>query len=141
MGIAAKAPRGGLAERLAGASRVLVLRNAEIERFEDQRGSVFDLWEGFFGRGAKPTAAAVRDLVALGLVGGGMPDEKADALVEGLGPDANPQLFKIGQALLGVAFMPDAADDDDSEAERPRKHVKEPASKKKTGPAAGTSGE
>ena len=109
MGIAAQAPRGGLAEKLAGASRALVLRNAEIERFEDHHGGVFTLWDGFFGRSAKPSARQVRDLVALGLVGGGMSDQKADALVSGLGPEENLRLYSIAQALIGVAFAPDAA--------------------------------
>lgn len=109
MGIAVNAPRGGLAEKLAGASRVLILRNGEIERFEDQHTGIFDLWGGFFERGAKPTTRQVRDLVALGLVGGGMADAAADALLAGLGPDHNMAIYQIAQGLLGVAFMPDAA--------------------------------
>lgn len=117
MGIAAKAPRGGLAEELAGLRRVMVLRNAEIERFEDQHGGIFAVWDGFMGRGPKPTTTQVRDLVALGLVGGGMADIRADALVGDLGPDSLPRLYSIAQALIGVAFLPDTgdgADDDDA---------------------------
>ena len=136
MTIAATAPRGGLAEELAGASRVLILRNAEIERFEDRRGSVFALWDAFFGRGTRPAVGAVRDLVALGLVGGGMSDQAADALVTGLAPEENPRLYEIAQGLLGVAFMPDAmleGDDAPDAPDPPRKHVPGADEKKKTG--------
>lgn len=115
MAITKKAPRGGLAETLAGAPRVLILRNAEIERFEDQHQSIFETWDGFVGRAQKPTTGQVRDLVALGLVGGGMSDEKADALVDGLGPDHLPRLYAIAQALVGVAFTPDLAEAGDDE--------------------------
>ncbi|MGR3498774.1 MAG: hypothetical protein ACU0E9_07770 [Limimaricola soesokkakensis] len=111
MGIAAQAPRGGLAEELAGASRVMILRNAEIERFEDQHRGVFDLWDGFFGRGAKPTSREARDLVALGLVGGGLADQAADKLIADLGPEHNLRIYKIAQTLLGLAFMPEAGDE------------------------------
>jgi len=135
MGIAAEAPRGGLAEDLAGASRVLILRNGEIERFEDRHRGVFDLWEGIYGRGRKPTSREVRDLVALGLVGGGLADADADRLIEGLGPSHNPRLYKIAQALLGVAFMPDVGDEgDDAAAAAPAADPDAPKKK------AGTSG-
>ena len=116
MGIAAKAPRGGLVSDLAGAPRVMVLRNAEIERFEDQHGGIFGAWDGFMDRKPKPTSTVVRDLVALGLVGGGMEDAKADALVADLGPDQLPRLYDMARALVGVAFMPDLGDESDDEA-------------------------
>jgi hypothetical protein len=110
MGIAVKAPRGGLVEHLVGSSYPLILRNAEIERFEDHHRGIFDVWDGFFGRSTKPTSREVRDIVALGLVGGGMADVAADALMEDLGPDQNLFLYRIAQALLGVAFMPDSVE-------------------------------
>jgi hypothetical protein len=119
VGIAAKAPRGGLVEKLAGAPRVLVLRNAEIERFEDQHGGIFDLWAGFFQQGARPNSTKVRDLVALALVGGGMADKAADELIATQGPDQNLVLYGIAQAVLGAAFLPDTVDgggDDPAEA-------------------------
>ena len=123
MGIAMTAPRGGLVETLAGSPRVLILRNAEIERFEDQHKGIFETWDGFMGRAARPTSTEVRDLVALGLVGGGMKDAQADDLVAGLGPAGLPALFAIAQALIGVAFMPDAMGDGggDEEGESPAK--------------------
>lgn len=107
-GITARAPRGGLAEDIGGASRVLVLRNGEIERFEDRHGSVFAIWDGFFGRAPRPTSGQVRDLVALGLVGGGATDAEADRLVAGFGPADLRRLYAMAQGLLGVAFLPDA---------------------------------
>lgn len=133
MGIAARAPRGGLAEELAGASRPMVLRNGEIERFEDHHRGIFDIWDGFFGRGAKPSAREVRDLVALGLVGGGLADKAADALVAGLGPEENLRLYKIAQALIGVAFYPDTVEGGGDEPDP----AAADGAEKKTAPAPG----
>lgn len=130
MGIAAEAPRGGLAEDLGGESRVMILRNREIERFEDRHRGVFDLWEGFYGRGRKPTSREVRDLVALALVGGGMSDAAADRLVEGFGPAHNPRLYTLAQSALGIAFMPEAGD-------APAAAPEDGAAKKKAGTSAG----
>ena len=107
MAITAVAPRGGIVETIDGASKVLLLRNREIERFEDAHRGVFEVWDGFFGRGTKPSSKEVRDLIALGLVGGGCKDADADDLVEQAGPEALLQYYQIAQALLGVAFMPD----------------------------------
>ena len=135
MGIAATAPRGGLVEELAGASRVMVLRNREIERFEDHHGGIFALWNGFFGRGAQPSARQVRDLVALGLVGGGMADTAAEALLAGLGPEHNLRLYAIAQGLIGVAFAPDAAAEGGGDA--PGAEDEGDDAEKKTAPAPG----
>lgn len=117
MGIAAKAPRGGLVEDFANSPRVLILRNGEIERFEDAHRGVFDLWDGFFGKSVRPSVVEVRDLVALALVGGGASNAEADRLVADLGPDCNQWLFKVAQAALGVAFVPDAAEAGDDPAD------------------------
>ena len=68
MAITAEAPRGGVVEYIGNASYTFVLRNREIERFEDKHRGIFDLWEGFFERGKKPTSTEVRDLLALALV-------------------------------------------------------------------------
>ena len=131
MGIAALAPRGGLAEQLAGASRPLLLRNAEIERFEDAHGGIFAFWDGLFGRGEKPTSRQVRDLIALGLVGAGMGDQAADDLVAGLGPDENLRLYTIAQGLIGAAFLPDSVEGGGDEPQP------ESEASKKTAPAPG----
>lgn len=137
MGILKTAKRGGLLETLAGSQRELILRNGEIERFEDRHRGIFAIWDGFFGRDIKPTSGEVRDLVALGLVGGGMNEPKAAALIDDLGPDQNLTLYPIAQALLGVAFLPDSAegggDEDDAKAgaEAPED------GEKKTDPASG----
>lgn len=116
MALSKTAPRGGLVENLAGASRVLILRNSEIERFEDMHMGVFDLWHGFVGRGSRPTWGQVRDLVALGLVGGGLTDQEADAVMGGMGLEHAQALYTIGQALLAVAFMPDVDPDGEADA-------------------------
>ncbi len=111
MGITAEAPRGGVVEYIDDASYPFVLRNREIERFEDKHRGIFDLWEGFFERGKKPTSREIRDLLALALVGGGMKDGEADRVINSAGPDCLLRFFAIGQAVLGVAFMPDAVED------------------------------
>ena len=111
MSITAEAPRGGVSEYIGDASYVFILRNREIERFEDKHRGIFDLWEGFFGRGNKPTSKEVRDIVALGLVGGGKKDHEADKIVNDCTPADLMRLYQIAQAMLGVAFMPDAIDE------------------------------
>ena len=112
MSITAEAQRGGIVETIGAASYSFRLRNREIERFENQHRGIFDLWDGFFGRGTKPTSTEVRDIIALGLVGGGMKDHEADKAVSKCGPDDLMRLFHIAQAIVGVAFMPDAGDED-----------------------------
>lgn len=107
MAITAKAPRGGLVETIDEQTYVFKLRNREIERFEDAHRSIFDLSDGFQGRGKTPSYQEVRDLVALALVGGGLADEKADKVISDTGPDSAKRLFAIASAALGVAFFPD----------------------------------
>jgi len=110
MAITAEAPRGGVVENIGGVSYTLILRCKEIERFEDKHRGVFDLWDGFFGRGQKPTSSEVRDLVALALVGGGKTDAEADKIVEAGGAASLLSYCQLAQAVLGVAFMPDIGD-------------------------------
>lgn len=111
MTITAEAPRGGVVEYIGNASYTFVLRNREIERFEDKHRGIFDLWEGFFERGKKPTSTELRDLLALGLVGGGMKDADADKVISECTPADFMRLYAIAQAVLGVAFMPDVTDE------------------------------
>ena len=118
--ITAVAPRGGIVEELDGATHVLLLRNREIERFEDLHRGIFETWDGFFGRGTKPTSKEVRDLIALALVGGGKKDMEADALVNEASPADLFRYYQIAQAVLGVAFMPDSIE----EAELKKKETK-----------------
>lgn len=109
--IEATAVRGGIVEQLGDASYQMVLRIGEIERFEDAHRGIFDLWDGIFRGGVKPNSKEIRDLVALGLVGGGMKDAAADKVVAGLGAAGLLELQQIATGLLGAAFMPDAADE------------------------------
>lgn len=110
MAITAKAPRGGVVETIGDTSHVFLLRCAEIERFEDQHRGIFDLWDGFFGRGQKPTSKEVKDLLALALVGGGKSDAEADKIIEAGGAAMLLSYYQIAQAALGIALMPDALD-------------------------------
>lgn len=116
MTIAAEPPRGGLVEEIGGATRVFLLRNREIERFEDKHRGIFELWDGFYGGGKKPTSREVRDLVALALVGGGaeteskVTDAQADAILQQCTPGDLLRLYAIAQAVLGVAFAPDVGE-------------------------------
>jgi len=111
MTITAEAPRGGVVEYIGDTSYVFLLRNREIERFEDKHRGIFDFWEGMFGRGNKPTSTEVRNLLALGLVGGGMKDAEADRVIAKATPADLLRLYQIAQAVLGVAFMPDTVEE------------------------------
>lgn len=112
MAITAEAPRGGVVEYLGSVSYCFMLRVREIERFEDKHRGIFELWDGMFGRGVKPTSREVRDLVALALVGGGMKDAEADKVIAECTAADLLRLFQIAQAVLGVAFMPEVNDED-----------------------------
>ena len=111
MGITAEAPRGGVVEQIGDATYTLLLRNQEIERFEDRHRGIFELWDGFFDRGKKPTTKEVRDLLAYALVGGGLNDAQADAVIGGSGPEQLMRFYALAQAVLGVAFMPDVLEE------------------------------
>ena len=117
MAITARAPRGGVVEEIDGVTHTFILRNREIERFEDKHRGIFELWDGFFSRGKKPTSQEVKDLLALALVGGGKKDSEADDLIEKADPSQLLQFYQIAQAVLGIAFMPDAFDDAASKKE------------------------
>jgi hypothetical protein len=107
MTITAESPRGGLVEELGEATHTFVLRNREIERFEDKHRGIFDLWDGFYRGGKKPTSTEVRDLLALALVGGGLKDAQADGVLKACTPGDLLRLYEIARAVLGIAFMPD----------------------------------
>lgn len=110
MSITASAPRGGVVEYIGSTSYVFVLRNREIERFEDKHRGIFDLWDGFFGGGKKPSSTEVRDLIALALVGGGKKDHEADQIISQCTPADFMRLYAVAQAVIGIAFMPDAVE-------------------------------
>lgn len=99
-----------LVEVIGGESRRLILRNAEIERFEVQYApfGIFELWDQLIGKAAPPQVRHVRDLVALGLIGAGLDDVKADALLASLPPSDNLFLRGVAVRLLGLAFVPSA---------------------------------
>lgn len=118
MTIVVDAPRGGLTDTLAGELRTFLLRNGEIERFEDKHRGVFSLWDSFFGRGAPATSSEVKDLLALGLIGAGAKPEEADKIITDLKPEHLLECYQLAQALLGVAFMPDAAEDDGADEKK-----------------------
>lgn len=101
-----------LTERIGDENRPLLLRNGEIERFEAQYApfGIFELFDQLFGRGPAPQVRHVRDLIALGLVGGGMSDRAADDLMAGLSPSENLHLRAVAQRLLGVTFVPAVLD-------------------------------
>ena len=99
-----------LVEVIGGESRRLILRNAEIERFEVQYApfGIFELWDQLIGKASPPQVRHVRDLVALGLIGAGLDDVKADALLASLPPSDNLFLRGVAVRLLGLAFVPAA---------------------------------
>ncbi len=106
MPITAEAPAGGIIEQLGGESRPLILRNGEIERFERQHGlGIFAMLDQLLGKG-DPQARHCRDLVALGLVGAGLPDKTADKIVDDLPPSENHRIRAMAQDLVLAAFIP-----------------------------------
>lgn len=111
MAISGTAPH--IEEQIGGQDRRLLLRNGEIERFEAQYApfGIFELFDQLFGRGPAPQVRHVRDLIALGMVGGGMTDKQADAVVSALPPSENMTLRLVAQRLLGVTFIPAVLDD------------------------------
>lgn len=110
--IEAKSVRGGIVEEIGGASRSLVLRIGEIERFEDMHRSIYAVRNGMFRGGNEPTSKEIRDLIALGLVGGGMKDAEADKVVDDLLTESGlATLELIALGLVGVAFAPEVGDE------------------------------
>jgi len=106
MPITAEAPAGGIIEQLGGESRPLILRNGEIERFERQHGlGIFAMLDQLLGKG-EPQARHCRDLVALGLVGGGLLDKTADKIIDDLPPSENHRIRAMAQDLVLAAFIP-----------------------------------
>ena len=116
MPITAEAPTGGTVEQLGGESRPLILRNGEIERFERQHGlgifAMLDLLigksvvNGVDGNVVSLKSSHCRDIVALGLVGGGLADKTADKLVDDLPPYENHRIRAMAQDLIFAAFVP-----------------------------------
>ena len=45
MAITAEAPRGGIVEEIDGVTYNFLLRNREIERFEDKQRGIFVVWD------------------------------------------------------------------------------------------------
>ena len=97
----------GYEEEIGGVRRRFLLRNGEIERFEVQHApfGIFELWDQLCGRGA-PQVRHVRDILALALVGGGMPDRLADEVIAALPPSENMTLRALALRVLGVTFLP-----------------------------------
>ena len=124
MAITVTAPAGGIVADLDGEARRLVLRNREIERFEEHHAplGIFEVLDRFIGNGPKPQARHVRDLVTLGLVGGGMNETAADALMRDQPPSANVMLRAVAQSVVIAAFLPaegDAAKKNGGDGSRP----------------------
>ncbi|WP_226559627.1 GTA-gp10 family protein [Salipiger thiooxidans] len=117
MAVSSQPPRGGIAAELGGKSRPLILRNAEIERFEAQHDlGIFAMLDRLLGRSEPPQARHIRDLVALGLIGGGLPDRAADDMVSSMPPSENHRLREIASDLIVFAFMPEAPEKKSAEA-------------------------
>lgn len=116
MSILPEAPLGGLVEKIDGKSRELILNNVEIERFEDAHRGIFEVWDAFMGEAKGVTSTECRDLVTLGLIGGGMKDNVAVDLIKGQGPSQLHTLRTIAQSLVGVAFAPEVAEVGDDPA-------------------------
>ncbi|OWU83807.1 hypothetical protein ATO6_15350 [Oceanicola sp. 22II-s10i] len=130
-----------LEEEIGGTRRRLLLRNGEIERFEVQHAplGIFELFDQLMGRGAAPQVRHVRDIVALGLVGGGMLDRMADALIAEQGPGENMALREIARRLIGVTFFPKVLDEAAAGGGK-KKRAGSGGAGRRTGSRTGTSG-
>ncbi|MEM8822037.1 MAG: GTA-gp10 family protein [Pseudomonadota bacterium] len=113
MGIVVTAPLGGITAEIAGETRRLVLRNREIERFEERHAPIglFDVMNRLISPEHQPTVQQCRDLTTLGLIGGGMSDAAADQLVAGVAPSKNVQLRTVAVRLVMAAFAPAPGED------------------------------
>ena len=105
-----KAPLGGILETIGGAQHPMRLLIGGIERLEERHRSVYDVWDGFFNGGRKPTSVEVRDIICMGLVGAGMKEGEADAVIAKIGADEMLKAYEIAQGVLGVAFLPSVAE-------------------------------
>lgn len=105
MPITAKAPAGGIVEQLGGESRPLILRQGEIERFEEQHNlGIFEFLEQVHS--GHPQSRHCRDALALALVGGGVADRTADKIVAELPVYENMRVRAMVLDLLVRAFLP-----------------------------------
>lgn len=96
-------------DEVAGEARPLLLTNREIDRFEVQYApfGVFGLWAQLLGDSGEPQVRHVRDIIALGLIGGGMADKEADATVASVPTTGNLHLRAVARRLLAVTFIED----------------------------------
>ncbi|WP_281250656.1 GTA-gp10 family protein [Loktanella atrilutea] len=108
------APVGGIVGELGGASRPMILTVAEVERFEEQYApfGVFDVLGRFLDRKSAPQFRHCRDIVILGLIGGGMAEKAAHDLVTGLPLTKSLEVRAAAQGLLLSAFIPPAEESD-----------------------------
>lgn len=77
---------------------------------------IFAMLDRLIGQGEAPQARHIRDLVALGLVGGGMQDRAADDIISDMGPSENYRLRQIAQDLIVIAFLPESPQKKSEEA-------------------------
>lgn len=107
MSIAAESEKGAIRAKIGEREYTLLLRIGEIERWEAKHPTgIFDMWDALHAEGRQPTSTEVRDLVALGLVGGGLSNLEADKAIERSGAIEILALRHIAQALLGAALIP-----------------------------------
>lgn len=106
--LSVSAPVGGIVAKIGGASYPAVLRNSEIEKFEEHYDlGIFAVAEVLLGRGSDGRtiqARHIRDIVALGLIGGGMSQNSADVLLAEQPPYANVDILAAARDLVVAAF-------------------------------------
>lgn len=102
------APLGGITAELGGKTRPLLLRNAEIERFEDMHNplGVFEVLDRMVGKGPAVQLRHCRDLVAFGMIGAGMGEGQASAVMAAMPVSDGVMLRSVAQSLLIAAFLP-----------------------------------
>ena len=110
------APVGGIMGDLGGESRPMILTLAEVERFEEQYSpiGIFDVLGRILDPKSSPQVRHCRDIVILGLIGGGMDPKAANDLVMKQPLAQSLVVRNLAQQLLFAAFIPPTEDDDDT---------------------------
>lgn len=107
------APLGGITAEIGGKTRTLLLRTGEIELFEERYDplGLYDVIARFVQGQPSPQVRHCRDLVELGLIGGGLDASVVGKLVSAMGPEHNLFIKSIAHRLIMAPFAPTTEDD------------------------------
>ena len=110
------APRGAIKGTVGDKEYVFRLTMGAIERWEDKHPTGIYRFLADIGEG-KVTLSASKDLLAVGLVGAGMPEREAKAVVDSWNPRDIFDLPPLASKLINESVFPDL-DSDEIEVEQ-----------------------